>query len=68
MPAAWLEFSAGGPGPDLARDAIRPATPAGAQGVTLYLARLAGASWSRSEGRVVGVSWGGRRRRGEGIC
>ena len=37
--------------------------PAGAQGVTLYLARLAGASWPRSEGRVVGVSWGGRRRR-----
>ena len=60
---AWLEFPAGGPGPEPARDAIGPAMPAGAQGVTLYLARLAGASWPRSEGRVVGVTWGARRRR-----
>ena len=68
MPAAWLESAAGGPCPDLARDAIGPATTAGAQGVTLYLARLAGASWPRSECRVVGVSWRARRRRrGEGV-
>ena len=66
--AAWLEFPAGGPGPEPARDAIGPAMPAGAQGVTLYLARLSGASWPRRAGRVVGVSWGGRRWwRGEGV-
>ena len=53
-PAAWLEFSAGGPGPDLARGAIGPAMPAGAPGETLYLAKLAGVSWPRSEGRVLG--------------
>jgi len=42
--------------------------PAGALGVTLYFAWLSGASWPRSEGRAVGVSWGGRRRRqGEGV-
>ena len=58
----------GEPCPDRARDAIGPAMPAGAVGVTLYLARLAGASWPRSEGRGGGVSWEGRRwRRWEGV-